>query len=108
MIFNLKAQLKVGDNPSQINTNSILELESTNKGLLLPRLSLLDTMNPAPLSTHIKGMFVYNTNANTIVDSGIYFNDGKRWIRLLNEKNGLSNVIENNMCIPKNKVELMD
>lgn len=30
------AQLKVGDNPTSIQKSSILELESTRQGLLLP------------------------------------------------------------------------
>ena len=33
------AQLKVGDNPTSIQKSSILELESTRQGLLLPRLT---------------------------------------------------------------------
>lgn len=37
------AQLKVGDNPTNIQKSSILELESTRQGLLLPRLA--DTAN---------------------------------------------------------------
>jgi hypothetical protein len=39
----LQAQLKVGDNPTSMQKSSILELESTRQGLLLPRLS--DTTN---------------------------------------------------------------
>jgi hypothetical protein len=31
--------LKVGNNPTSINSCAVLELESTTKGLLLPRLS---------------------------------------------------------------------
>ena len=34
-----KAQLKVGDNPTSIQKSSILELESSRQGLLLPRLA---------------------------------------------------------------------
>ncbi|MEI2737931.1 MAG: hypothetical protein V9F01_04010 [Chitinophagaceae bacterium] len=36
----VKAQVKIGDNPGTINSNSLLEMESTNKGFLPPRLAL--------------------------------------------------------------------
>ena len=33
------AQVKIGDNPTEISHYSILELQSSNKGLLLPRMN---------------------------------------------------------------------
>jgi len=80
------AQVKIGDNPTTINPNSILELESTSKGLLLPRLNLVATDNPAPTSAFVQGMFVYNLNTNgtgnTAVSPGIYYCDGTKWVRV--------------------------
>lgn len=35
----VQAQLKVGNNPTSINRSSVLELESTNQGFLLPRIT---------------------------------------------------------------------
>lgn len=66
------------------NPDAILELESSNKGLLLPRVALTGTTSASPLSTHIKGMTVYNTAHVSDVDSGMYYNDGTRWVRLAN------------------------
>ena len=37
------SQVKIGQNPTEINKGSILELESANKGLLFPRVSLTNT-----------------------------------------------------------------
>jgi hypothetical protein len=59
--------------------NSLLELESNNKGLLLPRLALTSTANPSPTSAHVQGMFVYNTATINDVTPGIYYNDGTQW-----------------------------
>lgn len=79
-------QVKIGDNPTVINPNSLLELESSSKGLLLPRLNLLATSNPAPMTAFIAGMFVYNLAVNgaadTAVTPGLYYCDGTKWIRL--------------------------
>jgi len=79
-------QQKVGDHPTMIEPNAVLELESTNKGLLLPRVELVATDNVAPLTAHIQGMTVYNKatagSGATAVTPGYYYNDGSKWIRI--------------------------
>ncbi len=90
--FNLNAQVKVGDNHTTVNPNSLLELESTDKGLLLPRLALTSTTSASPLTAHVLGMFVYNTatagSGNTAVTPGIYFNTGSQWYKVEITMNG--------------------
>jgi|GEM_PF-7027193 len=68
------------------NANSILELESSNKGLLLPRVKLDSTGLSSPLSSHIEGMTVYNTSEMADVSPGIYYNDGSKWRALSSSK----------------------
>jgi len=84
--FTATAQVKVGDNAAApMNTSAVLELESTDKGLLLPRVALTSTTAFAPLSAHVAGMEVYNTatagTAETAVTPGRYYNDGTKWVR---------------------------
>ncbi len=85
-VSNAFCQLKVGTNPVIINGNAILELESNNKGILLPRLGLTATNNFSPLSAFVAGMFVYNTNTAgagvTAVSPGVYYSDGTQWVKL--------------------------
>ncbi|MFM2268710.1 MAG: hypothetical protein RL757_2151 [Bacteroidota bacterium] len=76
------AQLKLGDNPGTINPSAVLEMETTNKGLLLPRVTLTSTTTFAPLSAHIAGMTVYNTATAGDVTPGYYYNDGTKWVKL--------------------------
>ncbi len=59
------AQLKVGSNPSQINKSSILELESTRQGLLLPRIPG-SNLTLAPLNTAPDGMIIYVTDSTSL------------------------------------------
>jgi len=73
---------KYGDNINSINSNSVLELESSNKGLLLPRMALTSTTAFAPLSAHVAGMTVYNTVKIGDVTPGIYTNNGTIWVRV--------------------------
>ena len=58
-----KAQLKVGDNPTNIQKSSVLELESTRQGLLLPRLTDTAAIN---LLTPPDGMIIYLTTDNSL------------------------------------------
>lgn len=88
--FGAAAQVKLGANPRTINANSILEMETSNKGILLPRVALAGTDVFTPLSAHIRGMTVYNTaTANTgtaiAVSPGYYYNTGVQWVRILNQ-----------------------
>jgi trimeric autotransporter adhesin len=78
------AQMKLGNNPTSTNVNALLELETTNKGLLLPRIALANVSSPTPLTAHIAGMTVFNTANNGIVSPGFYCNDGTMWIKMSN------------------------
>jgi len=82
------SQVKIGDNPTSLNINSVLELESTNKGLLIPRVALVSTITPVPLSAHVAGMNVYNTATIGDVAPGNYYNNGTKWIKVADAANG--------------------
>lgn len=58
-----RAQLKVGDNPTSIHKSSILELESTRQGLLLPRLADTTAINAL---TPPDGMIIYLNSDNSL------------------------------------------
>jgi hypothetical protein len=74
--FSLKAQIKIGDNPGSIDPNAVLELESTTKGLLFPRMTdaQMTTMT-APTA----GMVVYNTT-----NGCLYIRRASDWFSLCN------------------------
>ncbi|NML71764.1 hypothetical protein HHL23_18460 [Chryseobacterium sp. RP-3-3] len=79
-----EAQVGIGINSP--NANAEVDVTSTNKGLLLPRLALVSTNSSSPLSAHVAGMTVYNTATNTSVPAnpvypGEYYNDGTQWLR---------------------------
>jgi hypothetical protein len=82
-IFNptLFSQVKIGDNPKSINSDAILEIESSNKGLLLTRVALKSTTTSSPLKLFTQGMVVYNTSTLNDVTPGLYYSDGKKWIK---------------------------
>src|SRR5690554_3203588 len=84
-IFSKDIYAQVGIGTINPNPNSLLDLASTDKGLLIPRVSLIATDSPLPLSEDVAGMIVYNTaTVGTGINSvtpGFYVNDGTNWIR---------------------------
>jgi hypothetical protein len=85
------SQVKIGDNPTTINANSVLELESTNKGFLPPRIALNDKSSIAPLTgTVAAGMLVYSSGG-TLAD-GYYYWNGTAWRLVATE--GLNTVVK--------------
>lgn len=79
--FSTLAQVKVGDNPTTMNANAVLEVESTNKGFLPPRVALTSTTSAAPLAAHVQGMVVFNTATSNDVVPALYVNDGAKWVK---------------------------
>lgn len=76
-----KAQLKIGGNPADINPKAILELQSTSKGLLLPRLPDFTNIGATTAAGVPEGMIVYKSG----VDAGLYVftsESGGSWQRM--------------------------
>jgi hypothetical protein len=79
--LSLTAQVKIGNNPGTINSNSLLELESTNKGFLPPRIALDNASSISPLTGTVpSGMMVYSSGG--MLADGYYYWNGTSW-RLL-------------------------
>jgi len=52
------AQVKIGSNPTTIGNSSLLELESTNKALVIPRVT-----NTSAITNPVNGMVVYDLSS---------------------------------------------
>jgi hypothetical protein len=73
------AQVKITDGTDlTINANSLLELESINKGLLIPRMAINNLNQTDPLTAPVPtGMLVYSTGGS--VPDGFYYWNGSMW-----------------------------
>ncbi len=79
----------VGINPygSAPNAAAMLDIDANNKGLLIPRVSLVATYDNYPIGSGIvASLLVYNTNTygyapNNVVP-GFYYWDGAQWVAL--------------------------
>ncbi len=83
MIYSANAQVGIGTtNPA---ANAMLDIESTDKGFLPPRVDLDDISTEAPLTgTVTAGMIIYNEGGDE--PDGLYMWDGTAWVKLNNEK----------------------
>lgn len=84
------AQMKIGDNPSQITKSAILELSSTKQGLLLPRLSDFTAINTAIGSDAVDGMIVY-LNGSVAADNGVYMRKAGAWVKIASAADAAAN-----------------
>ncbi|MEP2238418.1 MAG: hypothetical protein ABJI22_08665 [Maribacter sp.] len=66
-------QIKIGDNPQNIDASSVLELESTSKVLVITRVTTLEMEAITPQ----RGGMVYNTDTECI-----NYYDGTQWVNL--------------------------
>ena len=66
------AQVKIGDNPTTVGASSLLELESTTKGLVLPRMT---TAERTAIASPVQGMQVYDTTTGTI-----WYRNASTWV----------------------------
>lgn len=73
--FSIYSQVKIGNNPSAIHPYSILELESTDKVLVISRMTTTQMNAISPLN----GALVYNTDENCV-----FMYTGSSWNNLCN------------------------
>ncbi len=82
------AQLKVGNNPTTLNSSAALEVESSNKGFLPPRVALTSTTDVTTIPSPAAGLLVINTvtagSGNTaVVANTLYIWNGTQWDRIV-------------------------
>lgn len=76
----------IGINNTTPAASSVLDIASTNKGLLVPRLALTATNVTTPVTAPATSLLVFNTATAGIAPNnvipGYYFWDGLKWVRL--------------------------
>ena len=87
MFINLQVfaqNLGIGPDTFDPDASAGVEMQFTDKGLLIPRVTLISTTSTSPITTPIAtSLLVYNTATNGDVTPGFYYWNGSKWMRLL-------------------------
>ncbi|SEW09738.1 hypothetical protein SAMN05421841_1013 [Chryseobacterium wanjuense] len=89
---------QVGVGTSNPHPSALLDLDASNKGLLLPRIALLSTTDIATIPNPAKGLMVYavqnsGTGITAIQKDTLYKFDGTQWKALTTREKFISNEI---------------
>ncbi|UVD79175.1 hypothetical protein NWE55_13740 [Myroides albus] len=66
------------DNPHR---SAAVDIQSSKRGLLIPRVELVETTNQAPITAPETSLMVYNIATSKDVTPGYYYWDGAKWAR---------------------------
>lgn len=80
--FSLLSHAQTGVGTVTPNKSSQLDISSTNRGLLLPRVMLVKTTEQTPIINAATSLMVYNTSTRNDVTPGYYYWDGAKWARI--------------------------
>lgn len=90
-----------GFGTNQPNRSAAVDIVSTKRGLLIPRIALTSTTVAAPVSTPAQSLLVYNTATAGDVTPGFYFWETNKWVRFVSSDSEKTEVVTagNNMVV---------
>ena len=90
----VKVNAQVGIGTTTPDASAMLEIKTTNKGLLVPRVALTGIYDNVTISTPAVSLLVYNTattSGSTSVNPGYYYWNGISWVMLSYSSGSSSN-----------------
>jgi hypothetical protein len=93
----LHAQVGIGTTTPA--TSSALDITSTNKGLLIPRVALISTSDVATIASPVTSLLVYNSG---FLPNGYYYWNGTLWVLLATGNNAGWSLTGNSGTNPAN------
>ena len=79
LLAGLTVNSQVGVHTDFPDASSAMEIYATDKGLLIPRVSLSSDLNsPSPVSSPANGLLVFNNGSNQ--PQGFYYWNGSQWV----------------------------
>ena len=80
MAIGTNGNVSVG--PAAANPSALLDVQSSNKGFLMPRIALLSNTDVLTVASPATGLQVYNTNYTSTLSTGICYFDGAKWLNV--------------------------
>jgi len=88
------AQVSINNLGTAPDSSAILDVNATNKGILVPRVALVSTSSTEPIENPTNSLLLYNTASINDVTPGFYFWDSInfKWTSLKNIQHGAGNI----------------
>ncbi len=80
LLFPITLVAQVGIGTTTPDDSAMLEVDATDKGVLIPRVAITNLSTPAPVVSPVESLLVYNTTIATGV--GFHYWDGSQWVPL--------------------------
>lgn len=87
------SQASISSTASTPNPDAGLDINFSNKGMLIPRVALTGTASFAPFTAHDPGMVVYNTATVSDVVPGYYYDNGTKWVAVMQPGHAAGNML---------------
>lgn len=84
LLFSFKTNAQVGIGTTTIENDLLLKISSSNKGVLIPKLSIPNLSLASPVTNPATGLLAYN---NATGKQGFNFWDGAKWNELVDTRN---------------------
>ncbi|MBW3518599.1 hypothetical protein [Flavobacterium sp. NKUCC04_CG] len=110
-LFGIAANAQVGIGTQMPNASTQLEVVSTNKGILIPRVALTDTFDSTTIKNgNVNSLLVFNTTDNATIKTGYYYWLKDEWVRLIgsNEINHLKNTVNVSLTLVNDELIITD
>ena len=79
LLVNLNLYAQIGILTDTLHSSSALEIESSNKGILIPRIILTSNINSSsPVSSPATGLLIFNSGTNQPM--GFYYWNSSKWV----------------------------
>jgi hypothetical protein len=86
----LLSQVAINSTGADPHLSAILDINSNDKGILLPRLVITDVdSDMSPVESPARGLLIYNTGS-PVAEEGYYNWSGDRWVQIISSNSSLS------------------
>jgi hypothetical protein len=85
LLLNAQGAGKVSIGSTPVSPSALLEVNTTNKGFLLPRVALASNTDALTIPAPATGLIAYNTATNATITPGLVSWDGTRWLKMVTE-----------------------
>ncbi|MFH2141433.1 MAG: hypothetical protein ABIJ97_03350 [Bacteroidota bacterium] len=95
-VLKVNSQNNVGFGTTTPDASALLDLTATDKGLLIPRVTLNNASLPAPVTAPAEGLLIYNYNGSEA--HGFWYWDGSQWMQVGSGSSGCATLDDSYNC----------